>query len=87
MVGNKLWAAFFCIIICFAYGFAFGHALIFFGLPLVMFFCAFASALCDGIIIPVIFHHIFMLLYLVAIIIMLQFIKVMLTIFNDLFFY
>src|SRR5829696_3949418 len=88
MVGDKFWPGrSFCIIACFAYAFAFGHAFIFFPLPAVMFFGALASAFGNGITVAVIFHYTVMLLYLFAIIIILQFFQVMLPVFNDLFFY
>src|SRR5687767_13265368 len=87
VVTNKLWPAFCCITICFADWFSFGHSFIFFALPLVMFFGALASALCNGIAITVIVHDVFMLLYFVTIIIMLQFTQVMLPILNNLFGY
>ena len=75
VIGNKFRTAFLRITIPLAYGFAFGHAFIFFRLPLVMFFCALTSAPCYCITIPVVFHYVFMLLNVVAVLIVLKFIK------------
>src|SRR5215213_11587865 len=88
VIRDKFWPRqSFCIVACLTYGFAFGHAFIFLSLPAMMFFGALASAFGNGITVAVIFHYTVMLLYLFAIIIMLQFFQVMLPVFNDLFFY